>query len=83
MAKEKYECEENEEEIFDEKGILKIANEAYKTQDPDATPKLEKKTSVAQMISNFKSKFGSTAAGKKGNSLNHQIHFASLITFSF
>ena len=34
--------------------------------DPDATPKLEKKASMSQIISNLKSKFGNASSRRKG-----------------
>lgn len=37
--------------------------------DPDATPKLEKKASMSHIIYNLKSKFGSASARKKGKAV--------------
>ena len=43
------------------------------SEDPDATPKLEKRHSMSQIFSNLKSKFGSTSSKKSGKSKKIQV----------
>lgn len=60
----KLDYDNNLEEVFNEmQGDVILAD----IDDPDATPKLEKKPSMSQLILNLKSKFGSTSSRKKGN----------------
>ena len=74
----KVDIDNNVQDVFDEKEILKAAaaNNYESNEDPDATPKLEKKASVSQLISNIKSKFGSASARKKSKFYFHLFNLS-------